>query len=111
MSYTWREVVLDEVILKAYENGFKDKDFDGWTDLPETARRHAVKLILQNNGLGQIIFRKSFAEALWGTTLWWVGLPGKSGEIRRGIQIPESDMRRQQMVIADDWLQYLKENT
>lgn len=107
----WRILVCDNAILKAIEGGFKDSDFDRWADLPPDIRQKCVQGILEHNGMENIVFRRSFARGLWGFDSGYVN-SGKSGEVKRdNYHIVACDYHRQQMVIADDWCKYLRDNT
>lgn len=112
----WRINLFDQLILRVLENGFSDMDFEGWADMPVEGRIKAVTIILEQGGLASIIFRRSFARALWGETPacehGQTNTCLKSHK-RPGFIGPACDMHRQQMVIAenDDWMLYLKDNT
>lgn len=114
MSYTWRELTFDDAILKALENGFLDEDFEGYSSLPQNVRiNRVIRPILSHNGLGQVIFRKSFARALWGeqnVDSYPIGKTpeGFFGPVKK--KIPAYDYHRMACVVRDDWMQYLKEN-
>jgi hypothetical protein len=99
----WREITLDKAIMHAVRNGFHDRDFVGWMQLPAETRSSLIRQIIHHNGMAHIIFRRSFARAVWGDSF---------------------DNQRQQMVIAtgypmdkstewpdqDQWLHYLREH-
>lgn len=116
----WREQTLDKAITMVRNRGFNDPDFEGWEDIPADQRKQVIRTIIDNNGVASIVFRASFAAAMWGTRPacehgWSVTClkPHK----RPGFVGAAHDMHRQQMVIAqsaisdqDGWLSYLREN-
>lgn len=97
---TWQEKTLDEAILKAYENGFNDDDFIGWIDAPGNERRALIRMIIENNGIAQIIFRTTFAKALWGEQ----GLTPYTFHLQH--MVIDNRHPKQQ----DSWLRYLQEH-
>lgn len=84
----WRIHTLDKAILIARKNGFNDPDFEGWENLDGQDRIAIVAKVLHHGGEAQIIFRKSFARALFGD---------------------DANRYLQQMVIDDDRLRYLRD--
>jgi len=108
----WRNKTLDRLILRAIERGFSDPDFDGWDELDPQTRISAVNSLLHHNGLGQIIFRKTFADAAFvgGPPLRDpdTGLGNYSGVISKMRTL--GDYYRVQIVLEDDWLLYIRLN-
>lgn len=112
----WCVHILDKAILYAVTHGMSDEDFDGWQDLDPETRHSAVRQILHHNGVGQIVFRSSFARAIWGESeidSYPIGeLPG-GGFSPVKKKIPAFDYHRMAMVVrgdAADWLDYLRKN-
>lgn len=107
----WRTLACDEAILKALEGGFQDEDFNGWAELPPDIRQKCVQGIIEHNGMENIIFRRSFARALWGTDTDFVNSRPKEEVQIKQYHLEACDYHRQQMIIADDWYRYLRDNT
>jgi hypothetical protein len=118
----WRTQTFDRAIARAINNGFDDEDFAGWGEIDGQTRIAAINQILHHNGVGQIIFRKSFARAFYGLhkqaenpdsiTHKCVNcdLPlMAAGDLVDGSGRQCFDVHRQRCVIADDWLAYLRE--
>lgn len=100
----WRIQTFDKAIMRARERGFNDMDFTGWEDMDGNTRIKVIDQILRNNGAAHILFRKSFAKALWGFR--------ESESARRGW-----DDHLKNMVVCDihpndqdSWLAYLRDH-
>lgn len=113
----WNVTTFDEAIVKALDNGFNDYDFNGWMDLPPEDRLTFTAAIIEHNGVGQIIFRKKFAFALWGDGWKKVKPAGIVFEGKPYLPATAWEWHLTQMVVAqgmesdqDSWLLYLKEH-
>ena len=116
----WREMVLDRAITKARAAGFKDMDFEGWEQIPADDRKQVIRTIITNNGVAGIVFRRSFARALWGKG------EAPSPNTEQDLFTSDDYLRYngfafiwhlQQMAVAhygdpdqDAWLQYIREH-
>jgi hypothetical protein len=92
-----KQEILTKAIEKALNNGWAGDVLSG--DVTDDYSNYR-----------NIIFNHDFAKALWGDDLWWIAKPGKSGEHRQELQVPAWQIHLQQMVIAEDPIQYLEEN-
>lgn len=108
----WRIQTFDKAIMRARERGFNDMDFTGWEDMDGNTRIKVIDQILRNNGAAHILFRKSFAKALWGFPEHDPGLPAGTQIINHGWKY-----HIQQMVVCDihpndqdSWLAYLRDH-
>lgn len=105
----WRVATLDKLIARAIERGFDDPDFVGWTELDGQVRVNAVNQVLHHNGVGQIVFRKRFADAAFvgPKPLYNEDQLANYPDVTRNIKTL-GDYYRVQIMLSDDWLLYIR---
>ena len=108
----WRIHTLDRAILSAIRGGFNDPDFQGWTTMPADIRIKCVEQILSHNGMENIVYRKSFADALWGRKeiICSLGDHCKCTNVTEPGVLRAGDFHRMNMVISSDYVRYLREH-
>jgi hypothetical protein len=111
MSELTQQEVLLKALDKAVANGFDEDEFDGWNLLSGAEKLSLLRQALEHCAYYSIIFRPSFAEALWGDDEY------KNCRTCHRQHYDQTDMNDnmppweyhlQEMVIADDPIEYLR---
>lgn len=105
----WRTQTLDHLIMRGRQRGFNDKDFVGWEDLDGQTRVSIVNQVLHHNGVAQIIFRKSFADAAFVGDKPLRNADGFANypDVTKDMQTV-GDYWRVRILLADDWLLFIR---
>lgn len=111
--------ILEKAIQKAIDNGWLPNNHSGEVfeldDLTKPQKQAVLNMLLESPYQYEYLFDKGFAKALWGEeesaeviTRWHRQSNTKDDWI--GELVPEWKKHLQQMVIAEDPIQYLGEN-
>lgn len=123
MTTLSKEQVLEKAIQKAIDSGWEYRTFicwdEGWKDPTDPVGQvmaefyehyggEANEAVFERDLVSKLIFNHDFARALWGEKIILMIVPQKDKSISGWLEAWKGHL--QMMIIAEDPIQYLKDN-